>query len=122
LKEGMLVWSLDSNTHKIAVPVLRTSAIPVSPGHRMIHLMLKDGRQLWASPGHPTSDGRTVIQLEKDAIYDGGAVELKESVAYGAQRHMICFRLVRRASTGRTGFCWRVRCDRAKKMPHQDSK
>jgi hypothetical protein len=66
----------------------------------MIHLMLKDGRQLWASPGHPTSDGRTVIQLEKDAIYDGGAVELKESVAYGASE---TYDLL---PAGETGFYW----------------
>jgi hypothetical protein len=100
LKEGMLVWTIDSNNHKIAMPIIETAAVPVPPLHRMIHLALKDGRQLWASPGHPTSDGRTVSQLNKDAIYDGGVVELKESVAYGDSE---TYDLL---PGGETGFYW----------------
>jgi hypothetical protein len=100
LKYGMLVWTIDSNNHKIAVPILRTSAVPVSAGHHMIHLVLRDGRQIWASPGHPTSDGRTVSRLKKNTTYDGGAVEINESVPYGASA---TYDLL---PAGETGFYW----------------
>ena len=48
----------------------------------MVHLRMKDGRELWVSPGHPTVDGRTVIELRRAEIYDGGAVSQTDLVPY----------------------------------------
>ena len=31
---------------------LKTSAVPVAIGHSMIHLVMEDGREVWASAGH----------------------------------------------------------------------
>ncbi len=100
LKVGMLVWTIDSQGEKLAVPILKTSAVPIPPGHRMVHLLMKDGRELWVSPGHPTVDGRTVIDLRRAEIYDGGAVSHADLVPY---RETSTYDLL---PAGRTGFYW----------------
>ena len=100
LKVGMLVWTIDSQGEKLAVPILKTSAVPIPLGHRMVHLLMKDGRELWVSPGHPTVDGRTVIDLRRAEIYDGGAVSQTDLVPY---RETSTYDLL---PAGRTGFYW----------------
>jgi hypothetical protein len=80
LKKGMLVWTLDGQAERVAQPVLKTSSVSVPLDHLLIHLVLKDGRELWASPQHPTVDGRTVTQLEQNAVYDGATVAYAELV------------------------------------------
>lgn len=100
LKVGMLVWTLDSKGRKLAAPILRTSAVPVPSGHRMVHLLMNDGRELWASPGHPAVDGRTVIQLSQNASYDGSVVSSSEVVPYGETS---TYDLL---PAGSTGFYW----------------
>ena len=65
LQAGMLLWTVDAKNHKVAMPVIKTTAVPVPPQHRMIHLVLTNGRELWVSPGHPTADGRTVSEPKK---------------------------------------------------------
>jgi len=50
----------------------------------MVHLILDDGRELFASPGQPTEDGRSLWDLKKgDILYD---VKIKtlELVPYNA--------------------------------------
>jgi hypothetical protein len=100
LKSGGQVWTLDANGHRISSTILETVAVPVSQEHRMTHLVLKDGRQIWASPMHPTCNGRTVSQLEKNAIYDGAAVEINESAPYALSE---TYDLL---PAGATGFYW----------------
>jgi hypothetical protein len=100
LQLGMVVWTVDAKSHKVAMPVIKTTAVSVLPQHHVIHLVLKDNRELWLSPGHPTTDGRTVSQLEKSTSYDGGTVELGESVPYwDSQTYDLL-------PAGETGFYW----------------
>lgn len=82
LQIGMLVWTIDAQDEVVATPIVKTSVIPVSPAHSMIHLALADGRELWASPGHLTYDGRTVDQFKTGDLLDGSLVVRVEIAPY----------------------------------------
>jgi hypothetical protein len=71
---GMIIWSPRLDGTREAVPVLRVGKIRVPPGHRLVRLQLSDGREISASPGHPTLDGRTLGSLAVGDRVDGAAV------------------------------------------------
>jgi hypothetical protein len=48
----------------------------------MVHVVLDDGRELWASPGHPTADGRALSDLRVGDLLDGARVTLLEHLPY----------------------------------------
>jgi hypothetical protein len=68
--------------------------------HQIIHLVLNDGRELWASPGHPTADGRTLGNLKVDGLLDGARITLIERLPYNGTA---TFDLL---PSGATGFYW----------------
>jgi hypothetical protein len=82
LRVGMLVWTVDKAGVRVAQPVLEVSRTVVPSDHQVVHLVLDDGRQLWVSPGHPTSDGRRVGQLQVGDLLDGAQVLSASLVAY----------------------------------------
>ncbi len=82
LREGMLVWTLDADGVWVAAPVLRTVRVAVPAGHLVVRLELADGRTVTASPGHPTTDGRTLAALRPGEPLDGSAVLHAETVPY----------------------------------------
>jgi len=71
---GMRVWSLDAAGRRIVTTVVRTGRTPVPATHRVIRLILDDGRVLRASPGHPLADGRPLGGLAVGARVDGAIV------------------------------------------------
>jgi hypothetical protein len=71
---GMIIWSPLPGGTREAVPVLRVGKARVPPGQRLVHLRLSDGRELLASPGHPTLDGRVLGSLAVGEGLDGAAV------------------------------------------------
>jgi hypothetical protein len=79
LRPGMLVWSSSPTGARIAVPILKTARVRVTPGHQLVRLRLSDGRELVGSPGHPTADGRALGSLTAGDAVDGARV-------LGAQR------------------------------------
>ncbi len=83
LKVGDLVWTLDADGHRLAEPILELSRTPVPATHEVVHLVLSDGRELWASAGHPTTDGRHLGDLLAGDALDGARVILAELVPYG---------------------------------------
>lgn len=83
LQIGMPIWTTDITGHRISATVTKTSKVPVSPAHRMVQLVLDDGRKLLVSPGHPTVDGRTVGELAINDFYNGSLVVSVERVTYG---------------------------------------
>ena len=100
LRQGMLVWTADAAGNKVAARILVLSAVTAPPAHRMVHLVLRDGRELLASPQHPTSDGRTIGQLRTGAVYDGSVVQRAELVSYkGIKTYDVL-------PAGATGFYW----------------
>lgn len=82
LKVGMEVWSQDATGKRVSVPLLKTAKTPVPQTHRIIHVTLTDGRETWASAGHPTADGRTVDQLKAGDGLDGGIILKTEEISY----------------------------------------
>jgi Hint domain len=83
LRAGDLVWTVDASGARVAAPILQTVRVPVPATHQMVHLRLADGRELWASPGHPTSDGRWLGDLAAGGLLDGARIESAERVLYG---------------------------------------
>lgn len=84
LQIGAPVWTLDASGHRAIGFVIKTSRTPVPLDHKMVELLLEDGRTLLVSPGHPTADGRTVGDLVPGDFYDGARVISSLQVPYSA--------------------------------------
>lgn len=74
LKPGALVWSLNAANQRVLAQVLRTVREPLGRGNEFIRLHLADGRELLASAGHPTADGRRLGELAAGDYLDGSRV------------------------------------------------
>ena len=83
---GMLVWTASPDGSRVAEPVLEVGSTPVPAGHLMVHLILADGRELLASPGHRTADGRPVGSLAVGERLDGSTLKVWELVPYAGDR------------------------------------
>jgi hypothetical protein len=86
IRAGMLVWTAAADGTKIAVPVVATGSMEVPAGHMMVHLVLADGRELLASPGHRTADGRQLGSLAAGEALDGSTITRWELVPYSGDR------------------------------------
>ena len=86
MKPGMLVWTATRDGKRVAVAVLEVGSTPVPAGHMMVHLVLADGRELLASPGHRTADGRALGSLAAGDALDGSTIKLWELVPYSGDR------------------------------------
>jgi hypothetical protein len=86
MKPGMLVWTARADGERIAAPVIEVGSIQVPAGHMMVHLVLADGRELLASPGHRTADGRQLGSLAAGDRLDGSTITHWELVPYTGDR------------------------------------
>ena len=86
IRPGTLVWTQGDDGSRIAAPVIAVGSTPVPAGHLMVHLTLADGRQLWASPGHRTVDGKPLGSLRVSDVLDGSRVSGWELVPYAGDR------------------------------------
>jgi hypothetical protein len=86
IKAGMLVWTADADGARIAGPVLEVGSTQVPAGHQMVHLVLADGRELLASPGHRAADGRPLGLLARGDSLDGSTIATWELVPYAGDR------------------------------------
>lgn len=82
LQVGDLVWTVSASGERIYAAILKTGRVIVPASHRMVHVILSDGRELWASPGHPAADGRNLGDLKVGDILDGAHVTLIERIPY----------------------------------------
>lgn len=82
LRLGNPIWTLDADGKRVAGTVIALGSTVAPPNHRVIRLVLADGRSVMASPGHPLADGRTLGTLAVGDIVDGSAIVGLESVAY----------------------------------------
>jgi hypothetical protein len=80
LRVGDLVYSVD-NGAIVAVPLIRVGRTPVSH-HKVVRVVLEDGRSLEISAGHPTADGRTFGDLLAGDRLDGHELISAEIVPY----------------------------------------
>jgi hypothetical protein len=86
IKAGMAVWTADRSGRRVAVTVLEVGSTQVPAGHLMVHLVLADGRELLASPGHQTADGRALGSLAAGDALDGSTIKVWELVPYAGDR------------------------------------
>ena len=86
VRVGMLVWTESAAGARVAEPVIETGSTAVPPEHLMVHLVLADGRELLASPGHRTADGRPLGALRAFDLLDGSAIVRWELVPYAGGR------------------------------------
>ncbi|MDA0265209.1 MAG: Hint domain-containing protein [Chloroflexi bacterium] len=74
LRPGMAVWTQDAAGTRVETVVASVVSTPVSLGHQVLAVRLDDGRELVASAGHPTADGRVLAELRPGDAMDGGRV------------------------------------------------
>lgn len=100
LRVGDDVWTVDGDGHRMAEPVALAGSTPVPSTHRVVHLVLDDGREIWISPGHPLPDGRSAGDLAAGDQVDGSVVSNADLVAYdgGATFDIL--------PAGPTGYYW----------------
>jgi hypothetical protein len=74
LRVGDAVWTADSGGRRLLASVVQVGFTPVPPSHRLVELVLSDGRSVHASPGHSLADGRTIGELSAGDMVDGARV------------------------------------------------
>jgi hypothetical protein len=84
LREGMTVWSAAPSGERIAAVVTVVGSMTAPADHTVVHLVLADGRELYASPGHPLADGRLLGSIAAGDTVDGAAVTSADRVPYGS--------------------------------------
>ncbi len=100
LQKGMAIWTVNNLGERISAFVVETAKTPVPSTHEVIHLLLADGREIFASSGHPIGDGRIMGDLSVGDLMDGGRVITAEMVSYqkGYTYDIL--------PSGETGFYW----------------
>jgi hypothetical protein len=82
LREGDAVWTVDSTGARVSATLVRIGRAFVPADHQMVHVVLSDGRELRASPGHPTADGRVMADLKMGDLLDGSTITFLEQITY----------------------------------------
>ena len=82
LQAGMAIWTVDEKSNRITGTIIKTSKTPVPANHPMIHIILKDQREIFASPGHPIGNGRIFNDLSIGDMLDGSYVIVSEKRFY----------------------------------------
>lgn len=82
LRVGDPVWTANETGERVPAVILKTSRVMVPFTHEMVHVILGDGRELWASPGHPTADGRKLGELKVGDSLDGARITLVERLPH----------------------------------------
>ena len=99
LQQGMTVYTQDAKGKKIAGVITATASAQSPTAFQIIRIALNDGRVVSASPGHPTTDGRTVGELKVGDTLDGGIVTAVTAVPYSGYTFDIL-------PEGGTGYYW----------------
>ncbi len=82
LRVGDLVWTVDGAGARVAAPLTAVGHVPAPVGHQMVHVVLADGRELWASAGHPTAAGLPLGALRAGGLLDGARIVSAERELY----------------------------------------
>ena len=86
VRVGTIVWTQAADGSRVAAPVVEVGSMEAPATHRMVHLVLADGRELLVSPGHRTADGRQAGDLHVGDQLDGSTVTKWELVPYAGGR------------------------------------
>lgn len=79
---GMTVWTSNRAGRRIVGRVVAVGSTPVSATHRVVHLVLNDGRMLDVSSGHRLPDRRPLGDLRPGDVVDGARVVSADLVPY----------------------------------------
>ena len=97
---GSPVWTMNVSGERVAATILRTVRVEPPVTHEILHIVLNDGRELWASPGHPTAGGRALRDLEEGEMLDGARlIRIERSPYEGIATYDLL-------PSGDTGFYW----------------
>lgn len=100
LQLGDSVWTMNKAGERVPGKILRLGNVNVPATHQVVHLILSDGRELWASPGHPTADGQRLRDAKLNDLIDGARVTLVEHLPYqGSKTYDLL-------PSGETGSYW----------------
>jgi hypothetical protein len=97
---GDSVWTMNEAGERVVGTVLEVGSVRVPSSHQVVHILLSDGRELWASPGHPTADHRILGDLKTGDVLDGAQIMLMERLPY---KGVATYDLL---PSGGTGFYW----------------
>jgi len=97
---GTLIWTVDKFGNRVVGTTLQIKRTQVPPLDMIVHVVLLDGRQVYASFGHPTTDGRTIGQLKPGDQLDHSTVKIAELIPYN---EAYTYDLL---PSGDTGFYW----------------
>ena len=100
MRVGQPVWTAAANGERVVGVVLKVVRVFAPSDHQMVHLQLEDGRELLASPNHPTTNGRPLIDLQPGDRLDGSRIALVEQTRY---TDVATYDLL---PSGPTGFYW----------------
>jgi hypothetical protein len=100
VRPGTHVWTADGAGRRVVATVVRTTRTPVPRSHEVVHIRLQDGRELYASPGHPSASGRPLADLVPGDVLDTSTVVVAERVSYWGEA---TFDLL---PSGQTGEYW----------------
>lgn len=100
LQAGDVVWTMNSAGERVPAVLLKAAHVTVPANHQIIHIILADGRELWASPGHPTADGRKLGDLTVNDLLDGTRILSLERLPY---QGTVTYDIL---PSGVTGFYW----------------
>ncbi len=81
-KEGMSVWTVDERGQKIESVIILTGKTSAPVGHKVVHIQLSDGRNLYVSPGHKVADARKAGDLRGGDILQGATVLSASLIPY----------------------------------------
>jgi hypothetical protein len=100
LQIGDPVWTINEAGERVPGKVERLGNVRVPSNQQVIRIRLSDWRELYASPGHPTADGRALDELKLGDLLDGAHVIQLERLPYdGIATHDLL-------PSGETGFYW----------------
>jgi len=85
LQKGMAVWTVDATGSRNVGIILETTMREVPSTHTMVHLVLSDGRELFASPWHPLEDGRAIDSIVEGDNVDSASVTKVQQVPYNGK-------------------------------------
>jgi len=71
VRDGTIVWSRDAAGRRVAARVVLVGATAAGPEHRMVRVVLADGRAVAASPGHPVANGVLLEAIARGDSVDG---------------------------------------------------
>jgi len=86
LRIGDPAWTLDEHGTLVPGTVIAVGSTEAPAGHRVVRLVLADGRTVTASPGHPLADGRLLGNLRAGDAVTGSVVASATLVAYDGAR------------------------------------